>query len=156
MKITFVTVSSRLPPWLSELTADYAKRISFWVPSELVVLSSSSHGRDALDRKKNLESETLLSFFKPDDFVVVCDERGKAFDTAAFAKKLENILNGGKKRLMVVVGGAYGVNEGVKDRADLMISLSSFTTTHHMALAIICEQTYRAMTILKNVKYHNE
>jgi len=155
LKFCFVGISSRLPPWLEQLTLDYKKKISFWIETECIVLNSPSHDRDAQDKKIKSESEIILNYLKPDDFVLLCDEKGQRLDTKAFSKRLERILGGGKKRIIVVIGGAYGVNDEVKKRADLQLCLSEFTITHHLALAVACEQTYRAMTILKGTSYHN-
>jgi 23S rRNA (pseudouridine1915-N3)-methyltransferase len=155
VKLHFVGISSRLPPWLEQLTGDYKKKLDYWISSECVMLSSPSHDRDAQDKKLKAESEMLLKYFRPDDFVLLCDEKGQALDSQSFAKRLEKILGGGKKRIVVVIGGAYGVSPEVKKRADLQLCLSEFTMTHHLALAVACEQVYRAMTILKGTSYHN-
>jgi 23S rRNA (pseudouridine1915-N3)-methyltransferase len=156
LKLCFVTVSSRLPKWLEGLTHDYSKKISFWIQTETHVLSKKVFSRENQDRKKELEGEILLAFFKTDDFIILCEEKGREIDSQQFAKRLENILAGGKKRVVIVVGGPYGVSAAVKGRADFQLCLSKLTTNHHMALALVLEQTYRAMTILKNVSYHNE
>jgi 23S rRNA (pseudouridine1915-N3)-methyltransferase len=156
LKFCFVTISSKLPPWLGSLAEDYSKKLSFWIQTETPLLSKKSAPRENQDRKKQLEAESLLNFFTPDDYVILCEEEGKEMGSQQFAKKLENILAGGKKRIVIAVGGAYGVSEEVKARADFQLCLSKLTTSHHMALAFALEQIYRAMTILKNVSYHNE
>src|SRR5438046_1480657 len=97
-------------------------------------------GRDALEKKRSLETEKILRVLKADDLVILCDERGKSWNSIEFAKRIENILGGGKKRLVIVVGGAFGVEDELKKRADLNLSLSGFTMTHQLALAMICEQ----------------
>jgi 23S rRNA (pseudouridine1915-N3)-methyltransferase len=156
MKLVFVAASSKLPPWLAELTQDYNKKISFWLPAEMTVLPSPSLGRDAREKKTQIEAEAFLKFAKPDDFVILCDEKGQTLNSLKFAKRLENIMGSGKKRLLVLVGGAYGFGEEVKKRADLQLCLSPFTMSHHLALAVAYEQMYRALTIIKGTAYHNE
>jgi 23S rRNA (pseudouridine1915-N3)-methyltransferase len=155
LKVSFISISSSLPPWLEQLSHDYCKKMGFWLQTDCVLLDSPSHARDDKDKKLKTESEKLLSYFKPDDFVLLCDERGTQFQSTLFARRLEKTLSGGKKRLLVVIGGAYGVSEDVRKRADLLLSLSEFTMTHHLALAVALEQVYRAMTILKGKAYHN-
>lgn len=93
---------------------------------------------------------------KSDDYVIACDEKGRVLGSKEFARRLESILGGGKKRIVFIIGGAYGLEVDVLNRCDLKLSLSSFTLNHHMALAVIAEQTYRAMTIIKGIKYHND
>lgn len=155
MKFSFVGISGRIPPWLEQLTTDYQKKLSYWIATNSDFLNSPSHDRDASDKKIKEESKLLLNYVKSDDFVILCDERGVSLSSEEYAKKLEKILGGGKKRIVVIVGGAFGVNDEVKQRADLKLCLSEFTMTHHLAMAVAYEQTYRAMTILKGTAYHN-
>jgi 23S rRNA (pseudouridine1915-N3)-methyltransferase len=137
------------------VTEDYRNKLSFWLPTEFHLLGSAAHGRDAREKKIKAEGEALADFFKTDDFVVLCDEGGRSFSSEKFARWWESSLNSGKKRIVIVIGGAYGVSESVKTRADALWSLSPLTFNHHLALAVAGEQVYRAMTILKGVSYHN-
>ncbi|MCC6276939.1 MAG: 23S rRNA (pseudouridine(1915)-N(3))-methyltransferase RlmH [Oligoflexia bacterium] len=148
-------ISTRIPPWLDQLGQDYKKKISYWIDTNIQYFNSPSHDRDAAQKKIESESEILLDALSQDDFVILCDERGSSLSSEEFAKKLEKILAGGKKRIVLIIGGAYGVNDSVKKRADLKLCLSEFTMTHHLAMAVALEQTYRAMTILKGTSYHN-
>lgn len=156
MKLVIVACSSRLPGWLKELSADYDKKISFWLPSNLALLPTPSLGREARDKKIQIETESFLKFIKPDDYVVLCDEKGQNLSSLLFAKRLEAIMGSGKKRVLLLIGGAYGFGAAVKERADLKLSLSGLTMSHHIALAVIYEQIYRALTIIKGTAYHNE
>ena len=61
----------------------------------------------------------------------------------------------GTGEVALVIGGAYGLSEAVKKRADLLLSLSGLTLTHQMARLLLCEQLYRGLTILRNEPYHN-
>ncbi|MNT79848.1 Ribosomal RNA large subunit methyltransferase H [compost metagenome] len=83
------------------------------------------------------------------------DERGSVFDSIQFSKKVENILGSSKKRAVFVIGGAFGVNESVRSRADLKVSFSPMVMNHLMAQAVGMEQIYRAFTIIKKIPYHN-
>jgi len=65
-------------------------------------------------------------------------------------------MNAGTREMFFVIGGAYGVAESVKLKADFIISLSKMTFTHQFIRLLFAEQLYRAMTILKNEPYHNE
>lgn len=156
MKIVFVTTTSKLPSWLDEVVKDYSKKISFWFPTELKNLQTKSVGRDASHEKIKAEAEKLRGFIEPSDFVVLCDEKGRQFSSMQFAQKIETVMAGGKKRLVFIIGGAYGVSEEVKKNAQLICTLSPMTFNHHVAIAVILEQVYRALTIIKGIKYHNE
>ncbi|MBK9293769.1 MAG: 23S rRNA (pseudouridine(1915)-N(3))-methyltransferase RlmH [Oligoflexia bacterium] len=156
MKVIFLTTTNKFPPWLDQLSEEYAKKISFWLPVELRNLATKNFSRQDKEHKLKAEEESFINFFKADDFVLLCDESGKNFNSIEFSKKIENILSTSKKRLLIVIGGAFGVGTQVKQRADMVLSLSNFVLNHHLALGVAVEQVYRAVTILKNVKYHNQ
>ncbi len=156
MKLVFVNVSSRFPSWLDEVIEDYKKKLSYWFTVEVNILKPTNLDRDASAKKKAEESAVISRVLKSDDYVIACDEKGRVLGSKEFARRLESILGGGKKRIVFIIGGAYGLEVDVLNRCDLKLSLSSFTLNHHMALAVIAEQTYRAMTIIKGIKYHND
>lgn len=155
MKTVLLTSWSKQPPWLSALSEDLLRKVSFWIPTSIESIESPSKSRSDKSQKISIESEKMLRFLKEDDFLILCDERGKLLDSMKFSRQIESIFMGGKKRLVIIVGGAYGVNNEVQKRADLRLSLAPFTMNHHLALAVVLEQFYRAMTIQKGVKYHN-
>jgi 23S rRNA (pseudouridine1915-N3)-methyltransferase len=155
LKLVFLTVSNQ-PQWLKELTKDYEKKLSYWAQTEVQCLKTSKFSREAKNQKKSADNEAIVKALKPDDYVILCDELGRRFKSKEFATFFEKIMAGGKKRIVIVIGGAYGFDEEIIKKANLTVSLSDFTFNHHLALATMCEQTYRAMTIIKGVKYHNE
>ena len=93
---------------------------------------------------------------KMGDLVVVLDERGKQVTSMGLAKQMESDLNRGFKRLVFVMGGAFGMTPELRVRATRVWSLSSLTLPHELARVLALEQLYRAMTILKGEKYHHE
>ena len=122
---------------------------------EIQNLKPKKSSRDDAEYKRNEESKLLLEHLQTDDFIILFDEKGKSFDSIEFSKKIENALGCSKKRLIFIIGGAYGVNEEIKKRADLKVSLSVMTMNHIMAQVVSLEQIYRAFTIIKNIPYHN-
>jgi 23S rRNA (pseudouridine1915-N3)-methyltransferase len=147
---------SHPPKWLDGLAEEYKKKLNFWITTEIKTLMPSRFDRASKDRKKDEESESLLQAIKPDDFVLLCDEQGKSLDSRDFSRLLEKVMGSGKKRFVFVIGGAYGVNDLLKTRANLTLSLSPLTLNHYIASSLLLEQVYRGMTILKGVKYHND
>jgi 23S rRNA (pseudouridine1915-N3)-methyltransferase len=83
------------------------------------------------------------------------DERGKQLDSVAFAQYMEKRFTQSSKRIVFLIGGAYGFSAEVYARANDKLSLSSMTFSHQMIRLFFCEQLYRAMTILRNEPYHN-
>jgi len=107
------------------------------------------------DQKKR-EAALLLKQIGETDLVVILDEHGKETGSVQFAGLLNRLLSTGKKNLVFVVGGPYGFDRSVTDRADHSVSLSKMTFSHQMVRLIFAEQLYRAFTILRNESYHHE
>lgn len=87
--------------------------------------------------------------------VVVLDERGTDLTTVKLAQRLEDWMREGGDTAFII-GGADGIDEELKQRADAMIRLSSLTLPHAMARLVLCEQLYRAVSVVKNHPYHRE
>jgi 23S rRNA (pseudouridine1915-N3)-methyltransferase len=87
--------------------------------------------------------------------VVLLDEQGGDFTSVAFSERLQKWMNSGQKRIVFLIGGAFGFSEEVYGRANFRLSLSKMTLTHQMVRLFFTEQLYRAFTILKNEKYHH-
>ncbi|MCB0602103.1 MAG: 23S rRNA (pseudouridine(1915)-N(3))-methyltransferase RlmH [Saprospiraceae bacterium] len=115
-------------------------------------------------RNKNLpeqiksdEWQVIESSLKPQDMLILLDEKGKEFTSVAFAGWLEKSLavHTGK-RMVFLIGGAYGFSPEAYARADQKLSLSRMTYSHLLARLIFTEQLYRACTIIRGESYHNE
>lgn len=133
----------------------YAEKLKPFCEYEKILIKSEETERKNKDIKKDKESERILQKIKSDDYIILCDEGGKRFSSEEFSKLFINELETHKK-VIFVIGGAFGVSEELKNRAQLSISLSSFVFNHHIAKLVLEEQIYRAFTISKNIPYHNE
>lgn len=155
MKIIFLRVQSNNEKWSLLSSELYAKKIAHFMPFEFEILKSAKSSRDQAQQKAEAESQKILDFLKPDDFVILFDERGLRLTSMQFSKKFERWTNSGKKRLLFVIGGSFGVDDRVKARAQEQVQLSEFVLNHNVAETVALEQIYRALTILKNMPYHN-
>lgn len=155
MKIVLLDAQTASEKWIDLAEELYIQKINPLLRIDCQSVTTKKNARDDSDRKKNSDSEALLKAINPDDFVVLFDERGEILDSKKFARKFENILNQGKKRIVFIIGGAFGVNDSVLSRANLKINLSSLTLNHAVAKIVALEQIYRSLTILKNLPYHN-
>jgi len=90
----------------------------------------------------NKESEKLLELISIDSFVIVCDQNGVSLSSEMFFEKLDNIIQKSKS-ITIIIGGAFGLSNQVKEKADLLLSLSPMTFTHQTARLIVIEQIYR-------------
>jgi 23S rRNA (pseudouridine1915-N3)-methyltransferase len=104
---------------------------------------------------KDAEGAGILKLIKDDDYAVLLDERGKDIDTPGLAKLLEKHMQAGVKRLVFIIGGAYGVSGEVAARADAAYKLSSLVFPHMLVRLVLIEQLYRAHSVLAGGKYHH-
>ena len=102
------------------------------------------------------ESSKILKSITAHDFVVVLDEKGKQFSSVELSKEIQKVLNRSYQRMVFIIGSAYGLDQELIQRADMILSFSKFTFTHQMIRLILLEQAYRAMTILKGESYHHD
>lgn len=134
----------------------YKDRLRHYVPFEIKVITGiKSAGQLTQEILKVKEGELILKEIAASDQVVLLDERGKTYSSAAFSNFIQKKGNEGIKKLIFVIGGAYGFSENVYKRAHQSISLSQMTFSHQMVRLFFVEQLYRAMTIIKNEKYHH-
>lgn len=155
MKITFYNLATAKEPWAEAACELYQKKISYFAKFEIQNLKPKKSSRDDAEYKRNEESALLLSHLSNDDYVILFDEKGQALGSIEFSKKLDVAISSSKKRIVFIIGGAFGVNDEVKNRANLKVNLSSMTMNHLVAQVMSMEQIYRAFTILKNMPYHN-
>lgn len=102
------------------------------------------------------EGDAILSRLSKDDYVILLDERGTLFRSEDLASHIEKLQNESTKRLVFIIGGAFGVHEDVKVRANKTLSLSKLVFPHMLVRVILIEQLYRSYSILRGTKYHHE
>jgi len=147
-------VSSRFT-WESSAESFFVEKIRHYVDVDILPIKSPSSGRKEAALKIKKEEELLLKKIDSSEFVILLDEKGKVFkDSVAFSKNLVKELES-KKNITFIIGGAYGVSEGVKARANQKVSLSALTMNHPLAFVVLLEQVYRALCISKGLPYHN-
>ena len=107
-----------------------------------------------LDLKK-MEGKMILDWLDKDTILVALDEYGKEMSSIQLSEFITKKGNMGTKKLVFVIGGAFGLDESVLKRADHTWSLSKLTYPHQLVRLLLAEQIYRAYTIIKNEKYHH-
>ncbi|OFY27506.1 MAG: hypothetical protein A2X09_07480 [Bacteroidetes bacterium GWF2_43_11] len=101
------------------------------------------------------EAEAQLKLISQSDYTVLLDEGGIEFTSVEFSKFLQQRMNQGIRQLNFIVGGAYGFDPEVKQKASFKLALSKMTFPHQLVRLLFMEQLYRAFTILKNEPYHH-
>ncbi len=156
MKFVLLTCASASESWSDEAQALYTSKLKAFIPFEIQHLKIKKAARDDRELKLKSDSDALLAEIKPDDYVVLFDERGDMLESRKFAQKIESLMNTGKKRAVFIIGGAYGVDDRIRSRAQMKVSLSRMVFNHLVAQTVVLEQIYRGFTILKNLPYHND
>lgn len=156
MEILLLSVQSTKEAWAEAASELYSDKLSHHIKFKYISIKSKKLERDDRERKKQEESRAILDAIKDADFLVLCDEEGEAFDSVEFSKRLRSTFDRGAKKVVIVVGGAFGVDSSLKKRANLTISLSKMTMNHLIAKIMLMEQIYRAIMIWKGKPYHNE
>ena len=134
----------------------FTKRITHYFPVEwnIIPMPKNSGMLSEMDLKKK-EGEMILGFLQKEDYLVLLDENGKQFSSEALATFIQSRANESTQRLIFLIGGAYGVSDAVKKRANYIWSLSQLVFPHQLVRLILVEQLYRACTIIRNEKYHH-
>jgi 23S rRNA (pseudouridine1915-N3)-methyltransferase len=133
----------------------YEKRLKHYTSFEIIVLNDVKNPPLSIDQLKIKEGDVILSKLQKDDFLIVMDEAGMQYSSNELASFLEKKQVESTKRLIFLIGGAFGFSDAVYARANQKISFSKMTFTHQMIRLIFVEQLYRAFTIIKGEKYHN-
>lgn len=150
--ITIIAIGRKHESWIVEGLQRYQKRLQKpWDVSWILLPHSARKGSQA----RQEESEAILSRVKPTDFVLLLDERGDLLDSPALSRRIETVFSNGKS-LVCVIGGAYGVNDALMQRADLVWSLSPLVFPHQLVRLLLIEQLYRAQSIASGGRYHHE
>jgi len=146
MKILIISPGKKPDATVAEGIAEFQKRLEKRFDIEWAYPPAST---------KEAEGEAMLKLIKEGDQVVLLDERGKDIDTPGFSKLLDRNMQEGTKRLVFVIGGAFGVNKEVTERANAVLKLSLLVFPHMLVRLILIEQLYRAISILDGGKYHH-
>jgi 23S rRNA (pseudouridine1915-N3)-methyltransferase len=133
----------------------YESRLKHYLPFQLILLPDVRLKTTDPALLKKEEGKAILARLLPDDYLVLLDEQGWATTSDGFARWMEKRMNAAPRRLVFLIGGAYGFSPEVRTRSQEQLSLSPMTFSHQMIRLFFCEQLYRAMTILRNEPYHN-
>lgn len=152
MAIRILAVGKRHEAWIEPGVERYQKRLKR--PFELTWVLLPHSARDGLSARQE-ESERLIARLHPNEFVVLLDERGKMVDSPALSALLRVPLEKSTS-VTIVIGGAYGVDESIQRRADVVWSLSPLVFPHQLVRLILTEQLYRAQEIASGGPYHHK
>ncbi|HMK04121.1 MAG TPA: 23S rRNA (pseudouridine(1915)-N(3))-methyltransferase RlmH [Ferruginibacter sp.] len=156
MKFQFWSVGKNHESYVKEGIELFTKRISNYYSAEWNIIPMPKHSGtlSEMDLKKK-EGEMITAFLQKEDYLVLLDEKGKQLTSEDFAGFIQSRANESIKNIVFLVGGAYGVSDAVRKRANYQWSLSKLVFPHQLVRLILAEQLYRACSINRNEKYHH-
>lgn len=157
MKLSLWTIGKSHDSYVKEGIEEFTKRIGKYYPVEwnIIPVPKNAAALAESDLKKK-EGEVVLQLLKNDDYLVALDERGKSFSSESLAQFIQQRASDSTKNVVFLIGGAFGIDASVLQRAQYKWSLSQLTFPHQLVRLILAEQVYRACSILRNEKYHHK
>ncbi len=157
MKIKLIQIGKTEDSYLIDGIKKYSDRLIHYVNFSVITIPALKNAKNLqpIDFKLQ-EAVLLLKNIQTTDFVILLDEKGKEFSSNDFAEYLRKQGVAGNSNLVFIIGGPFGFDEKIYQRADLKISLSKLTYSHQMIRLLFTEQLYRAMTIIRGESYHHE
>lgn len=148
--ITVIAVGKKHQPYIAEGITTFSKRLERAYEIKWAWIRPS--GLNDIQAAKKHESAQILNQLAANQFVILLDETGQMFDSPALAEIIDQHLS---TNLTFIIGGAYGVNDAIKQRANLIWSLSKLVFPHQIVGLLLTEQIYRAQTINRGHGYHH-
>ena len=152
MSLKILVIGKKHESWIAEGINRYQKRLKRPFEIEWVLLPHSAREGNVARQD---ESERILNRLNASDYAVLLDEKGKMLDSPALSALLTRELEASRP-VTLIIGGAYGVDDTVHDRANLVWSLSPLVFPHQLVRLMLTEQLYRAQEIAAGNPYHHE
>jgi 23S rRNA (pseudouridine1915-N3)-methyltransferase len=157
MKIECWAIGKPHESYVDEGVKDFTKRIENYYPIEWRLFNlKKNSGSLSPEKLKHDESLLIVDSLKPEDWLVSLDEKGKSLNSRKLAGFIQDRGNESIRRLIFLIGGAYGLDEQVLKKSKFIWSLSNLTFPHQLVRLILAEQIYRACSIGRNEKYHHD
>ena len=154
MKISIYSIGKTKESYVLAGETEYLKRVRPLCLVDIQELGTKSKESDHPPTIMEREAQNILGKVNDKDFLIVLDERGEQFSSIKFAQLIENKMTQGRSSFSFIIGGAFGLHEKVRKRADLVLSLSKMTFPHQLVRLFLIEQLYRTFSIMKGDPYH--
>ena len=156
MKLTIVCMGKTRERFVQDGLEKYARYLRHYVELDLKVLKEEKI-RDLRDAPaiRRKEAETIYKALPHGaSLIIALDERGEELTSHEFAAFLNHAQEAGSRELVFILGGALGLDEAIREKAQKTVAMSRWTFTHEIARLILLEQLYRAFTIITGKTYH--
>ena len=156
MNIEIWSAGKENEPFIEDGMNYYFQKTKPYNPVTLVVLQTPKKNATAdIERTKLMEEEMILKKLTPQHYLILLDERGKLLNSIQWPQQFQQCMNQGVKTLVLLIGGAFGVTDTIRKRANQCWSLSHLVFPHQLVRLIVAEQVYRSFSILNNSPYHH-
>jgi 23S rRNA (pseudouridine1915-N3)-methyltransferase len=152
MKICIISVGKKHDVAIATAIEEYEKRLGRIVSLEWRFIPPSTLDTEVA---RKVESAKIAEILKSSDMVWLLDERGEQITSPALSSKIQVLKVHAVSRLVIIIGGAYGVDDSLRTRADWLWSLSELVFPHQLVRLLLVEQLYRATEIEKGSGYHH-
>jgi 23S rRNA (pseudouridine1915-N3)-methyltransferase len=157
MKITLLTVGKTEDAYIREGIDKFVKRLKHYTKLEITDLPELKNTKALTqEQQKTKEAELILKKLSATDHVVLLDENGMEINSVQFADYLDKKAIGSVQSIVFIIGGPYGFDTLVYERANAKLALSRMTFSHQMVRLFFVEQLYRAYSIIKGEPYHHQ
>ncbi len=154
MRIQVIAVGTRLPQWQQQGFQEYARRLPRECAIQLTEIPAAPRAKSKPTKQAiQKESERMLAAVDKNDYVIALDQPGAQYSSEDLSGLLATWLAQGR-HLSLLIGGADGLSEACRSRAELRWSLSELTLPHGLVRVMVAEQIYRAWSILQGHPYH--
>jgi 23S rRNA (pseudouridine1915-N3)-methyltransferase len=156
MRLSILCVGRMTIPFLNDGCAEFVKRLKRYLTLSIDEIKEHKSGRKQdIAKIVHTEGKALAEKIPKGAFVIALDQCGKSFNSDKFAELMNNHMVRSTPEWTFLIGGPYGLSDDLRQRADLILSLSAMTLTHQMARMLLLEQLYRCCTIIRNEPYHH-
>jgi 23S rRNA (pseudouridine1915-N3)-methyltransferase len=157
VKIQLWSIGKENDAYINDGIKIFQKRLQHYTDFDIKLIPTVKQAASlSVPELKKQEGKIILEMLQPQDYLLALDERGKTMTTNQLAEFLQQRTNAGTRQLIILIGGAFGIDSAVLQRAQLQLSLSALTFPHQLVRLIVTEQVYRAYTVLNNEKYHHQ
>lgn len=157
MKIVLLSVGKTSNYYVKAEFVSYVKRLSHYIDFESIEIPNIKNSKNLSKIElKRKEGEYITKVLLSNDYIVLLDENGINLNSIDFSKKIEKYMLNSYKRIVFVIGGAFGFSNEIYHLYNEKLSLSKMTFSHQMVRLFFIEQLYRSFTIINNEKYHHK
>ena len=156
MQIDLIAVGKRMPTWIESGFKEYSKRLPKNINFKLIEITPAIRSKNNnAENFKQKEEEKINEALDPNSLIIALDEHGKSISSQSLANQLQT-WNDENQHISLIIGGADGLSDAIKKKANQLWSLSEMTLPHGLVRVMVTEQLYRAWTITQNHPYHRE